>query len=232
VIAAVMLATVGLLTKQQNAEQVRRWTRARSVSEAIKTEMFYYLTRIGAYSGKSADRHLEAEVQRLERKAGDLAGETQSAEPRTRQLPAVNDLESYLELRVRESELEGYYKPNALAMRQRLRIAKGVEIGLALAAGGLAATTVVSPTVGAWAAVATTASGAIVAHAASERYEYLWIEYSRTASELQRLLERRTASNGRPLSDSELIAKCEDVISIQNQGWMAKWGEDGRASGS
>jgi hypothetical protein len=66
----------------------------------------------------------------------------------------------------------------------------------------------------------------VAAHIAAERYEYLWIEYSRTASELRRLLGRRTAPDGRPLSDSELVAECEQVISVQNQAWMAKWGEE------
>jgi hypothetical protein len=28
------------------------------------------------------------------------------------------------------------------------------------------------------------------------------------------------------LADPELVAKCEDVISVQNQAWMAKWGEE------
>jgi hypothetical protein len=48
VVAAVALAAVGLLRGRQNVEQVQRWTRARSVSEAIKTEVFLYLTQAGA----------------------------------------------------------------------------------------------------------------------------------------------------------------------------------------
>lgn len=60
---------------------------------------------------------------------------------------------------------------------------------------------------------------------ASERYEFLWIEYSRTASELRSLLERWTAADGRPISDSELVGEREQVISVRNQAWMAKWGE-------
>jgi hypothetical protein len=42
-------------------------------------------------------------------------------------------------------------------------------------------------------------------------------------------LDRRTAADGRPLSDRELIVECEQVISVQNQGWMAKWGEESAA---
>jgi hypothetical protein len=43
-------------------------------------------------------------------------------------------------------------------------------------------------------------------------------------------LDRRTAADGRPLSDPELVAECEQVISVQNQAWMAKWGDEDVAS--
>jgi hypothetical protein len=59
----------------------------------------------------------------------------------------------------------------------------------------------------------------------------VWIEYSRTASELRRLVERRTAADGRALSGPELVAECEQVISVQNQAWMAKWGDENSPAG-
>lgn len=226
VTAAVLLAAVGLLRGRQSAEQVRRWTRARSVSEAIKTEVFLFLVGSGNYREADRDLRLEAEVQRLERETGDLARYTQEVQPKTGLLPAVHDVDSYLAVRVRQSQLEGYYRPRAQMVRQRLRIWKVVEVTLALIAAGLAATAAVSSNVAAWAAVVTTAAGAIAAYTAAERYEFLWVEYARTASELRRLSDRRTAPDGRPLSGGELVADCEQVISVQNQAWMAKWGEE------
>jgi hypothetical protein len=47
------MASVGLLRGQQNVEQVRRWTRARSVREALKTEVFLFLGRSGAMTGRT-----------------------------------------------------------------------------------------------------------------------------------------------------------------------------------
>ncbi|MGY1668979.1 DUF4231 domain-containing protein, partial [Geodermatophilus sp. SYSU D00696] len=225
-LAAVMLAAVGLLGARQTVEQVRRWTRARSVSEALKTEVFLFLTGGGDYATGDAEQRLDAEVQRLEREAGDLLPWTHGLRPKPRRLPAVQDLETYLEVRVRQSQLASYYQPKAAQFRTLLRAAKVASVTLALIAAALAALNTVSPNVGAWATVATTAAGALAAHVAGERYEFLWIEYSRTASELLRLAERRTAPDGRPLSAPELIAACEQVISVQNQAWMAKWGED------
>lgn len=80
---------------------------------------------------------------------------------------------------------------------------------------------------GAWATVATTAAGAMAAHAAAEHYESLSIMYSSAANELTRLVTRRTGIGGRPLSDHELISECERVISVQTSAWTAKWGEEG-----
>lgn len=224
VLAALVLAVVGLLRGRTNAEQARRWTRARSVSEALKTEVFLYLCQTGRYSGQAREQLLETEVQRLESDAGDLQRYTTGIEPRPRPLPPVHDVDSYLDERVRRSQLEGYYEPKTHQLHQRLRVLKVLEITLALAAAVISALAIVSPSVSAWAAVVTTASGAVAAYIAAERYEFLWIEYSRTATELRRLLDRRTGPDGRRLSDEELAAACEDVISVQNQAWMAKWG--------
>ncbi len=221
VLAAVVLAAVGLLSGTQSVEQVRRWTRARSVSEALKTEVLLCLTGAG-----DPQLRLEAEVQRMEREAGDLQPWTGGIQPRTRPLPAVHDLPTYLQVRVRRSQVTGFYEPKAGRLRAQLRIAKAIEVTLALVAAGLAALNTVSPTLGAWAAVVTTTAGAVAAHVAGERYEFLWIEYSRTAGELRRLADRGTAADGRLLSAPELIAACEQVISVQNQAWMAKWGEN------
>ncbi len=232
VTAAVALAGVGLLRSQQNVEQVRRWTRARSVSEALKTEVFLFLAGVGAYAGADREARLEAEVQRLEQEAGDLQRYTQAVQAKGRPLPAVRDVPSYLEVRVRQSQLDGFYEPKARLLRQRLRTLKAVEVVLALAAAGLAAVAAISASVGAWAAVATTVAGAVAAYAAAQRYEFLWIEYSRTASELRRLLDRGTAADGRALSGLDLVRECEQVISVQNQAWMAKWGEENAATSS
>jgi hypothetical protein len=226
VLAAVAVAAAGSLRARQSVAQTRRWTRARSVSEALKTEVYAFLAEHGPDADAATQQRLEAEVQRLEHEAGDLLGISEGTQPKQRGLPAVHDLDSYLDVRVRQLQLEGYYQPRARDLRTRLRWIKGLEVTLALVAAGLAAVAAVAPTVAAWAAVATTGGGAVAAYAAAQRYEFLLIEYNRTASELRRLLERRTSPSGRPLDDRELVDECEQVISVQNQAWMAKWGEE------
>ena len=53
-----------------------------------------------------------------------------------RDLPLVHDVDSYLEERVRKSQLANYYEPRAAGMRARLRQLKIAEITLALIAAG------------------------------------------------------------------------------------------------
>jgi hypothetical protein len=38
------------------------------------------------------------------------------------------------------------------------------------------------------------------------------------------------ASDSHPISGSDLVAECQNVISVQNQAWMAKWGEESTAT--
>lgn len=216
VVAAVTLAAVGLLRAQTSTEQVQRWTQARAVSEMIKTEVFTYLTGTGRYEAPDKETLLAAETQRLEYEAADLSPYNRGVQPVSRSLPPVHDLESYLQVRVRDSQLKGYYDRNATILESRIRQLKVAQIALALGAAALAAVASIAPSVAAWAAVATTAIGAVTAYNATQRYEFLWIEYSRTASKLRRLLDLRTADDGTPLSRAELVAECEHVISATN----------------
>jgi hypothetical protein len=75
--------------------------------------------------------------------------------------------------------------------------------------------------VSAWIAVVTTLSGAVAAHVGAARYEYQLIEYLRTADELSRL-RRDAAATTSATEVDQLIVQCERIISIQNEGWMAK----------
>ena len=230
-VAAAALAGVGLLRVQQDAEQTRRWTRARSLAEAMKADVYTFLAQSGDSQAQDREQELDAQVHRLETEADDLKPYTQGVKAKTRPLPAVSDVDTYLDVRVRTSQLENYYEPKAGRLRTRLRQAKAAEVTFTIMAAALAAVATVSANAAAWAAVVTTAVAAITAYTASERYEFLWIEYTRTASELRRLLDRRTAADGHPLAGMDLVTECEQVISVQNEAWMAKWGENEKKSG-
>jgi hypothetical protein len=232
IVAAVAMAAVAYTRWRASPQQAKRWTQARSVSEALKAEVFLFLCSGGDYRSGDRAARLRAQVKDLEDDAKAISPYTLGITASTRELPAVTDIDSYLAVRVRTSQLANYYLPKAATMKRRVDRLKVVEVALALIAAGLAAAAIASASVAAWAAVATTASGAVAAYIAAERYEFLWIEYSRTAVQLQRLLDLHDSADPAAPAGPDLAVACEDVISIQNEAWMAKWGEDSEPNGT
>ncbi len=224
VLAAVCAVGLGLVASAQGKDRITRWTQARSVSEALKSEAYRYLAGCPPYDGADRAQRLAAEAHRVIGNASELAQVVQPLVPAARPIPDVRDVETYLDLRVRTSQLDNYYRPNARKLDERLRIAKVATVVLSLLAAALGALAAISADLAAWAAVATAAVGAAGSYVAGERWEFLLAEYSRTAQELERLVTLRTAPDGTALGPAELVDRCEEVISVQNQAWIAKWG--------
>jgi hypothetical protein len=228
--AAVALAAVAATRWKATPEEAKHWTQARSVSEALKAEVFLFLCSGGDYRSGNRVQRLRNKVRELEGAAAGLSQYKLGIKPKARDLPEVTDIQSYLAIRVRKQQLADYYVKNAVEIKGKIRRYKGLEIALSLIAAGLATATAVSQSdtatdIAAWAAVITTAGGAVAAYVAAERYEFLWIEYSRTADQLQRLLDMHDEGDPAAPAGPDLSAECERVISIQNEAWMAKWGE-------
>lgn len=222
-LAAVAVGLVPLATKRAGPQQVGDWTRLRSLSEELKSEIYTYLARVAPYRDADAPQMLLDRAERILTDASDLAGHTITFAPRQRALPAVTDVGSYLELRV-AAQVEGYYQPRAEHMSRRSTQVRRAEMALAATAAVLGA---VSGAFGAnwaaaWIATVTTMAATVTAHAAASRYAYQEVEFSRTAAELESLTARR-AEGADPATDDALVGQCERVISAQNEGWMAKW---------
>jgi uncharacterized protein (DUF697 family) len=93
-----------------------------------------------------------------------------------------------------------------------------IEVGLGVGAAVLAAAAGMweRDAIAVWVPVVTTVGAAITAHAAAGSYEYLLMEYLRTAEELERVRDRR--GSAAKLTDEQPVRKAEDVISVQNEG--------------
>jgi len=223
--ASVVLALASFAVRGAAPAVVRDWTRARSVAEALKSDVYSYLSGTGPFRGENRDDVALRRLEDVVDSVGDLVKYTTGVEPARRPIPAVHDVETYLAVRV-EGQLAGYYRPKARHMATRVRIARRLEMGLGAVAAVFGAVVAVFPTVGvsAWIGVLTTIAAAISAHASMSRYEYQQIEFTRTAGELERLSARRAGAGTGQLSDDEFVLACERVISIQNEGWMAKLG--------
>ncbi len=207
----------------------QNWTRARSVSEALKQETFEYATATGDYrQATNRDEVLDAEVDKIVASVRDLSGVVDEQDVPAKEPPGPLTTRQYLEERV-ASQVETFYRPKAEAMAERERMLRRLEWALA---GVAVVGVVVAAVIGwsgalPWIGVVTTVSGALLSHREAERYEYLAISYSVTANRLDGLLEKWMSEldAGRLTSAQEdaLVAECEEAISVENQAWMATW---------
>ncbi|MFB6392912.1 DUF4231 domain-containing protein [Polymorphospora lycopeni] len=222
-LAAVSLGLVPVLGRGAGSTVVRDWTRARSVSEALKTEIYTYLAGVAPYRGDDRATVLVDRLDALLTGTEDLEQYVAGIDPVPRSLPDVHDVDSYVQGRAR-AQIDGYYRRRAAELRRRVSLVRRIEFGLAMLGAVLAAVAGFVPGAGltAWVGLVTTVSTAVVAHAAAERYEYQQIEFTRTADGLEDLLARYADGPGGDDADDALVAGCERVISIQNEGWMAK----------
>ncbi|KAA0920570.1 DUF4231 domain-containing protein [Streptomyces apricus] len=207
-------------------DRIRRWLRLRSVSEEVKSQVYVHLAGLAQYRQRARrDAELLERTGTLLAQVVDLEPETRGLRPADRPLPSVIDTDGYVEHRLR-FQLEGYYRPRADEMARRARLIErygqalavlSVLLGAAAGAFGAQSTAV-------WIPVVTAVSASVVSHGASARYARQQIEYSTTAGELERLLrwwqQRAPATD----ADADRLAEwTEHVVSVQNEGWMAKW---------
>ncbi len=218
--AAVALAPIA--RSQLAPASVEGWTRARSVSEGLKSDLYIYLAGGSPYQGEGRDAQLTARTGQVLTDAADLIRYTTGLRPVDRPLPAVHDAGSYLKVRL-VPQWE-WYTTRANGLKTKLAWVKWVQFGLSLLAAilGALAAAMAATAPAAWIAVATTVSVAVTAHAAGSRYEYQLVEYLRTAFQLGQLRKSWTAGYGTMTSDT-FVRECEQVISVQNEAWMAKW---------
>lgn len=227
VLAAVAAVGAGVLPTLRPAwsgASLRDWTRARSVSEALKSEVYLWLARAGDYRDDPAATALRITTDRVRRDGADLLRYRHHIRPEPRGLPAVHDVGSYFTVRI-NSQVTGYYQPKADQIQVRLRRFRLVEIALGVAGAAVGATAaLVGASLAAWIAVLATVSTALAVHVSAGRYDFQLIEFLRTAERLRQLHRDATTD---PTADlGGLAVAAEDVISVENQGWMAKLAEE------
>jgi hypothetical protein len=224
--AAIAVGLVPLLRRLGGRTAVQDWTRARSVSEALKSEVFVFLAGVAPY--RDGDRELQDRTDALLRDGGDLLRHTAGIEPVQRELPPVHDVHTYSVERLAQ-QIDRFYRPKAEQLGRRLSLVRTAEAALGVLAVVLAAVAATQQLsrAAAWIAVVTTVTAALTAHAAAARYEYQMIEYLRTAAELERLRALRDRFVGKGIEgEDDFVQQSEHVISIQNEAWMAKWASE------
>jgi len=213
-------------------EHTSCWQRARSISEAIKTEVFQFLAQVDKYASLT-DPAAALRTKCKEIREWGMGLELARAKTGEIKMaaPSFTKPEDYLNLRIDE-QINSYYRPKSVWNATRAEQYRLIELALGLAAavmGGIV-TAVGSDSkivLGPWVAVVTTVTGAITAHAAASRYDFQATTFAATARQLTDLLAewRALKTNASGAAWSEFVRQCEDVISAENRGWMAKLDE-------
>lgn len=211
-----------------DAESVRKWLRARSVSEGLKSAVFRYRAQGLPFAGPDRDERFDAACKDAEKWVSEMAGELSEVPMRPSPLPLVEKEDDYIGRRVRE-QITNYYRPKALLNASRARFFRRAEtvvaalaFALGAAATGFQVTAAGNKTIGAWVAVLTTIGATLVAHAAASRYDMQARVYFATARELEDLIHDWGRRATGVATWAEFVARCEDAISAENRGWMAK----------
>jgi hypothetical protein len=218
--AGVAVGLVPLARRGASQEAVRAWTRARSASEGLKSGVYAYLAGGSAYLDGERDQELGDRTREILESVEDLTWATAGVQPDRRAVPAVADIDAYLVERV-DGQVERYYRPKAALYSRRLGWLRRIEAALGAAAvvlavlAGTGGVQVVAP----WVAVVSTLAATVAAHAGAARYDHQIVEFERTAA---RLAQLRATWQIEGWSSAQLIDACEEVISIENQAWMAR----------
>lgn len=228
----VALALVPLMVRYfLTSEQTRKWLRARSVSEGIKSEIYRYRAGAEPYAGSDALEVLRRKVKDIRTWGQDLELERAKIGSPTSPAPPGLDADAYLQRRVRQ-QVKDYYRPNAWKNARLAERYRWAEIALSALAAALGAVATFfgdpgSAKLGPWVAVLTTVGGSIAAHAAAGRYDFQATTFFATARQLEDLALEWEACGGKDsLREwSEFVRACEESISAENRGWMAKFDE-------
>lgn len=224
-VAAFGAAMTVILRSRWSGAAVRDWTRARSVSESLKSDVFRWLATggdAGDNAGNTTDsRLLREKLNTMHADTVDLLERVQAVAVSQRSLPAVSDAASYFAERV-TGQIDSYYRRRAAELKKRLDRFDGIGTVLAVVGALLGAAAALFGTgVAAWIAVVTTIATAVSAHVAATRYRFQHLEFRRTAERLSQLRDQ-AAETDSASEHGALIQAAEDAITGENRGWMAK----------
>ena len=195
------------------------------MAEALKAEIFLFRTGATPYDVPDAAIKLMERVKKLLGTVTDVQSVTLSSEEQRQSLPeGPLSIGEYLKERL-DDQIDRFYKPRVRQYDRRMKLWRNVNLALGAVAAILG---VLGKTTGAWVAVITTITTSVAAYLFANRYQYLIISYQATARKLE-ALKYEWSVQGAPEQDPEkrnrFLLDCEAAISIENNGWMAKWVE-------
>jgi hypothetical protein len=229
ILSAIVIALATYFSREiLSLDRERRWIRTRSVAEALKAETYLFRGAVPPYDGADAAMQLLERAKELLTTARDVETVSLAPEQRRERLPqGLLTVPGYIAERVDE-QINTFYRPRASEYQARVARLRTLILMLGVIATILGAIGASGWTAG-WVAVITTIVVTLTAYIAAERYQYLIVSYQATARQLE-VLKNSWFALGQPEADvakrHEFLRNCEAAISIENQGWMARWSEE------
>lgn len=216
--AAVCAALLPLLRPLFTGQVLVDFTVSRRIAENTKSLVVGWLALNGGSSATADTRELQQQVRALRLLAPELIAELDESVPADSPLPPIKDLDSYLELRIRE-QIDTYYRPRARRIDRTLLILDRCSFGLGLLGALLGALAVFwERLLAGWIAVVTTIATALSAHIAASHYRFQQLEFTRTAEQLEQLILMATGTPAGELS--QVVADGEAIILGENRAWQ------------
>jgi hypothetical protein len=220
-----------MVVRLASQAQVNAWTRARAASEALKREGFRRATQASPYNDPgTADAALEEERKTIEDGVADLVSERVEPTRASRIPRGTISPETYKADRVQDQI--AFYARNAAKYHGLAKTMRRMEFWLALGATVLTAIAALVKKedtggydLAGFTAVLTTVGAAILAHIEAQRYDFLVTTYRAAERRLTDTLAAFTPALTVPsVAWSDLVSRCEGIISAENNSWVAKWG--------
>ncbi len=205
-------------------EHEHRWIRSRSIAEALKSQIYIFLTGATPYNTDDKAGRLLTKTEELLESVKDLPHESISEQEKLKGIPShVLTVKDYIKERV-DDQINGFYHPRSIEYAKKMERFKIIGLVLGIIAITLGALGSTGWTAG-WVAVISTVSISLAAYVYAGRYQHLIISYQATANRLE-LLRTRWDASGKTDSDlmerNQFILDCEESISIENRAWMAE----------
>lgn len=233
-IGALFLALGGFVgTDILTRERELNWVRARSLAEAIKSRSYLLITWTPPYDRHSSEAvpAFFQEIHGIEAAAKDMT-EASCKEidllerfPDDMEPKVPYSVEQYISHRVLDQQK--FYSDSALRATKRLKLARIFSIGLGATAivSGLLSSGALSKYATAYLGFVGAATAALSAYIFAGRFRQNAVSYQATKRRLDCLASQFRAS-GYTESDTaernQLIADCENAISIENRAWLAQ----------
>jgi hypothetical protein len=217
--AAVLAAATWIQQKQLGKDRIQRWTTARAASETLKAATHWYLAGVAPYDRGDRDVELQKVLSRVDEDAQGFQSDYLLAPSDSVECPDYSGVAAYVTERAEEQRNwhAGRVQTNEKKAR-RLRAAESIATAIAAV---LAAVATANADLVAWVGLATTVGASFGAHLLAAQYDKLATTYARTSTQLTRLVDQRAARPLTPESEAEFVRKIEEVLSAQNEGWVA-----------